>query len=290
MTVDEAMRLLTAAQDPPPTPGRRRRRRGQPIATEGSPEEEEEFETVGSFQPAHWQNLMLKSRQHWARYFCFADEDAVNMIVKDGMGEDILAPENSMVYDLAFSKVRTWGRQWQCETLKRFVSHVKQVYDADKETLSELTASGVRNHFYRGLNEQTVKYVFHVLNPDIDLSEVLNSAACSLYCTLFTNMCAYILEHRVKVVDRTATADELIFRNFKDCAMEDVFKNVTPDDIPLRPRKPTGAKRQRREKLPPLSKRDDAFRVYGPPPGITPRQPKAVVELEQQEASEATGN
>jgi hypothetical protein len=32
--------------------------------------------------------------------------------------------------------------------------------------------------------------------------------------------------------------------------MEDVFKEVTVDDIPLRPRKPTGAKRQRKEKLP----------------------------------------
>jgi hypothetical protein len=151
----------------------------------------------------------------------------------------------------------------------------------------------VRNHFYRGLNEQVMKFVFHVLNPDIDTSEIINSAASALYCTVFSNMCAYILQHRVKLDGRTAAADELIFRNFKDCAMEEAFKDVTPEDLPLRPRKATGVKRLRKEKLPPLSKRDDAFRVFGPPPGVTPRQPKTIVErqrlLEQQDAEQQDG-
>jgi hypothetical protein len=139
-----------------------------------------------------------------------------------------------------------------------------------------------------------MKHVFHVLNPDIDTAEIINSAASGLYCTVFSNMCAYILQHRVKLDGRTAAADEVIFRNFKDCAGEETFKDVTPEDLPLRPRKATGAKRLLKEKLPPLSKRDDAFRVFGPPPGVTPRQPRALVErLErerQQAASEATGD
>jgi hypothetical protein len=210
-----------------------RRHVAEQQSMEGSPEQEEEFETVGNFQPFHWQNLMLKARLHWARYFSFVDEDTINMVLKEGMGEDIMAPENSMAYDLAFSKVRAWGRQWQCETIKRFVAHVspsfpqglvslqslmcsqvKEVYEADKEKVSDLTPSGVRNHFYRGLNEPVMKYVFHVLNPDIDTSEIIISAASALYCTLFSNMCAYVLQHRVKLDGRTAAADEFIFRNF----------------------------------------------------------------------------
>jgi hypothetical protein len=136
MTVEEASRILAAARNPPPTPSRKRRRRH--VAEEGSPDLEEEFETVGNFLPLHWQNLMIKSRLHWARYFCFADEDTINVILREGMGEDIMAPENSMAYDLAFSKVRAWGRQWQCETIKRFVSHVSCSFPPGPVTLQSL--------------------------------------------------------------------------------------------------------------------------------------------------------
>jgi hypothetical protein len=125
MTVEEASRILAAARNPPPTPSRKRQRRyNAHQSMEGSPEQEEEFETVGNFQPMHWQNLMVKARTHWARYFSFVDEDTINVVLRDGMGEEIMAIENSFAYDLAFSKVRAWGRQWQCETIKRFVSHV----------------------------------------------------------------------------------------------------------------------------------------------------------------------
>jgi hypothetical protein len=41
--------------------------------------------------------------------------------------------------------------------------------------------------------------------------------------------------------------------------MEAVFKDVTLEDLPLRPRKATVAKHLRKEKLPPLLKCDDTF-------------------------------
>jgi hypothetical protein len=303
MSIEEAARILAATQVPPTPSGRKRRRRQ--VELEVSPEQEEEFEAVGSFQTSHWQNLLLKARVHWARYFCFADEETINNILKDAMGDEIMSDENSIAYDMAFGKIRTWGRQWQCETLKRFIVHVrtsaqqhdlpirligglqvKDVYEADKETVGDLTPAGVRNHFYRGLNVPIIKHIFHVLNQDIDTSEILNSAASALYCTLYSNMCAYILQHRVKLDGRRAADDQVIFRNFRDCAKEEAFKDVTTDDLPLHPRKATRAKRVPKEKLPPLSKRDDAFRVFGPPPGTSPRQPRRLVD--QQQAT--TGN
>jgi hypothetical protein len=167
---------------------------------------------------------------------------------------------------------------------------VQEVYDADRDGVGDLSSAGVRNHFYRGMNEPILKHVFHVLNQDVDISEILNSAASFLYCTLFSNMCAYILQHRVKLDGRTAADDEVIFRNFRDLASEEAFKDITTEDIPLRPRKATRAKRIIKEKRPPLSKRDQAFRVFGPPPGITPRQPILVQRREQQLMEEADGD
>jgi hypothetical protein len=112
---------------------------------------------------------------------------------------------------------------------------VQEEYDADRDKVGDLTSAGVRNHFYRGMNEPVLKQVFHVLNQDVDISEILNSAASSLYCTLFSNMCAYILQHRVKLDGRTAADDEVIFRNFRDLAREEAFKDITTEDIPLPP-------------------------------------------------------
>jgi hypothetical protein len=139
MSVEEAARILAAARVPP-TPGSRKRRRRyevDPLA-DGSPEQDEEtFETVGIFQPVHWQNLIVKARVHWARYFCFADEDTINNILKEAMGVEIMALENAMAYDLAFGKVRSWGRQWQFETIKRFIAHVSlsNLQDLSSDTL-----------------------------------------------------------------------------------------------------------------------------------------------------------
>jgi hypothetical protein len=129
MSVEEASRILAASRNFPSTPTRKRRRcHPGPLPIEGSPEQEEEFEAVGNFLPLHWQNLMLKARVHWARYFSFVDEETINTVLRDGMGDEIMAMENSMAYDLAFSKVRAWGRQWQCETIKRFVAHVSSSF------------------------------------------------------------------------------------------------------------------------------------------------------------------
>jgi hypothetical protein len=96
MSVEEAARILAAARVPA-TPGSRKRRRRYEVEpqVDRSPEQDEEqFVTVGIFQPVHWQNLIIKARVHWARYFCFADEDTINSILKEAMGVEIMAFEN----------------------------------------------------------------------------------------------------------------------------------------------------------------------------------------------------
>jgi hypothetical protein len=130
MTVEEASRNLAAAGNPPPTPSRKRCHRHivKQQSMEKSLQFEEEFETLSNFLPLQWRNLMLKPHIYRARYFGFVDEDTVNMIRKEGISGHIMAPGNSMAYNLAFLKVRGRERQWQCETIKIIVSHVSSSF------------------------------------------------------------------------------------------------------------------------------------------------------------------
>jgi hypothetical protein len=141
--------------------------------------------------------------------------------------------------------------------------------------MADLTDAGIRNHFYKGFNEPVLKQIFHIVGQNVDLGQIFNSAACGLYCTLFANMCAYILEHRVKpgLDGRTMEGMNKVFKAFRDCAKENTFKEVTVDDLPLQIRKPANAKRIQLSNEPPLSQRDSGFRVFGPPPGFTPCLP-----------------
>jgi hypothetical protein len=97
------------------------RKRRRPL---GDIDEEDCDEEVTGFNHTHWKNLLSKSRLHWARWFCVADEATVNKILVEAMGPEIMERENELAYDIAYGKVRNWSRQWQCETLKRFQTHV----------------------------------------------------------------------------------------------------------------------------------------------------------------------
>jgi uncharacterized membrane protein YgcG len=142
--------------------------------------------------------------------------------------------------------------------------------------MADLTDAGIRNHFYKGFNEPVLKQIFHIVGIDVDLGEIFHSAACGLYCTLFANMCAYILKHCVKpgLDERTMQGMKHVFRAFRDCAKEKTFQQITVDDLPLQIRKPANAKRIQLSNELPLSQRDSGFRVFGPPPGFTPRPPR----------------
>jgi hypothetical protein len=121
MTVAEAARILAvAAGSPPPTPSGRKRRRG--LGDIG--DDEDCDEEVTGFNHAHWKNLLSKSQLHWARWFSVSNEETVNNILAEAMGPEIMERDNQLAYNIAYGKVRQWSRQWQCETLKRFQSHV----------------------------------------------------------------------------------------------------------------------------------------------------------------------
>jgi hypothetical protein len=122
MSIAEATRILANVANSPleTTSGRKRRR---PLGDIGEVEEDCEVEVSG-FNQTHWKNLLSKSRLHWARWFCVADEATVNKILVESMGSEIMERENELAYDIAYGKVRQWSRQWQCETLKCFQTHV----------------------------------------------------------------------------------------------------------------------------------------------------------------------
>jgi hypothetical protein len=121
MSVAEASRILAiAAGSPPATPSGRKRRSG--LGDIG--DEEDCDEEVTGFNHAHWKNLLSKTRLHWARWFCLANEETVNKILVEAMGPEIMDRDNELAYNIAYSKARQWSRQWQCETLKGFQTHV----------------------------------------------------------------------------------------------------------------------------------------------------------------------
>jgi hypothetical protein len=158
--------------------------------------------------------------------------------------------------------------------------------------MADLTDAGIRNHFYKGFNEPVLKQIFHVVSQDVDLGQIFNSPVCGLYCTLFANMCAYILEHRVKpgLEGRKVEATNRVFRAFRDCAKENSFKDVTVADLPLQIRKPANAKRIQTAAEPPLSQRDTGFRFFGPPPGFNPPPPRRLQQTPPEGDDESEGS
>jgi len=138
----------------------------------------------------------------------------------------------------------------------------------------EMNAAGIRKHFYKGLNVPIIKDIFHVLNCEINYDKIFDSAASSLYTTFYANMCAYVLQYRVRIGDTRSVADDKTrFQNFKDIAKEAAFSEIAVEDLPLHPLKPANVKRMKTSKSIPLSVRDHSFKFFGAPPGFTPCPP-----------------
>ncbi|KAI5814425.1 hypothetical protein BZA77DRAFT_295123 [Pyronema omphalodes] len=185
--------------------------------------------------------LLSTARLHWARYFNFGDVKDVDKVLKEAMGKDIFLPGNAYAYDLAYTKVRSLGRQWQCQTIKRLTEHVEREYQKDKDILDYLNPTGIRNYFARGLNNTVMQEVFHVLNPDVDTAVIIGSAVDGLYTTFFAETCKDIFLHRVQAQAqaqaREREEEDPVFENFKAYAYDPGFEDITIVDIPLQPRK-----------------------------------------------------
>lgn len=135
-----------------------------------------------------------------------------------------------------------------------------------------LTSVELRTDFFDGFDMSVAKDVFRVLNREIDLDRIFDSAASSLYCTQFANMAAYIYEYRVapSAVPSTAS-EELILRNFQDIAKEPIFDLVGIADIPLRPRKRANTVYRKAWSRVTISARDPSFRFFRTPEGYMSR-------------------
>jgi hypothetical protein len=240
----------------------------------------------------------VQARLSWARYFSFPTEAGVNKVIVNAMGPEIMDEENTMAYDNAFEKIKSWSRQWQYDVLKKLTKHVRKVsatdhkikllilvkvrsiWDTEKEIMSDMNPSGLRKHFFRKLNVPTIKEIFHVIDVVVDLDEIFSSAASGLYTTVYANMAAYTLEHRIKPgSNRTLEDDKKFFRAFKDLAHESKFQDIEVEDLPIRARKPANKKRMTEMNTAPLSERDDSFLFFGPPPGTTARLPKKLMPV-----------
>jgi hypothetical protein len=68
--------------------------------------------------------LSSYARIYWARWFSLPEEKDVNEVLVKALGEDILLKGNHVPYDIGYEKVRAWGRQWQCDVIKRLTKHV----------------------------------------------------------------------------------------------------------------------------------------------------------------------
>jgi hypothetical protein len=216
MTPEEAAKILqdaaTARASAPPRT--RKRRRGIPAATTtatGDDLEDEEFEDQYGYSSLLWKTHNVQARLSWARYFSFPTEAGVNKVIVNAMGPEIMDEENTMAYDNAFEKIKSWSRQWQYDVLKKLTKHVRKVsatdhkikllilvkvrsiWDTEKEIMSDMNPSGLRKHFFRKLNVPTIKEIFHVIDVVVDLDEIFSSAASGLYTTVYANMAAYTL-------------------------------------------------------------------------------------------------
>jgi len=142
-----------------------------------------------------------------------------------------------------------------------------------------LNTHGIRQHFARILNIHTIKEIFHCLNREVDLDDIFNPPAAELNCTFYSNMCEYVLENRVKPGNNRSKAnDDKLFESFRLIAHEEAFADLEVEDIPVRPRKPANKKRHPEVKPVALSQSDDAFKIFGPSGGVTPRLPKEMRE------------
>lgn len=117
------------------------------------------------------------------------------------------------------------------------------MYTQDREFIDTLNSSGIHQYFHRNMNVPTIKEVFHCLDSEVDLDDILNSPASQLYCTFYCNMCEYVLEYRVRPGEqRSKINDEKLFSSFRLIAYEDCFEDLVVEDIPLRSRKPANMK------------------------------------------------
>lgn len=163
------------------------------------------------------------------------------------------------------------------------------MYVQDKEFLDTLNSSGIRQHFHRTMNIPTIKEIFHCLDSEVDLDDILHSPASQLYCTFYCNMCEYVLKYRVRPGDqRRKIDDERLYANFRLIAHEDCFEDLLVEDIPRRPRKPANKKRLPPSKVLPLSQSDSSFKIFNPPSTYKPRPGKRALARSQQRIGEGS--
>lgn len=125
ITPDQAQQylqeLVLRGPSTPAVTNKRKRRRA--MTQESDMEEETEAFGYGA---SHWRMLASEARICWARWFSLPDEKYVNDIMVKAFGSEILEKGNHLAYDIGYEKVRAWGRQWQCDILRRLVKHVSQ--------------------------------------------------------------------------------------------------------------------------------------------------------------------
>lgn len=134
----------------------------------------------------------------------------------------------------------------------------------------------LREFFYATMNLYSIRRVFHVLSQDVDLEKIFTTKPAALYCTMYTNMCFYVFQARIKNEGDIRKRDEAeLFLKFRLVAREDCFKNITVEDLPRPPPKPVSKKRTKIAQITPLSASNAQFRVFGPPPTVTFTQQSA---------------
>lgn len=142
--------------------------------------------------------------------------------------------------------------------------HGIQEHHSELEIMDE---SQIREFFHHNMNIYSLKIVFHVLAADVDLDKIFNSRLCQLYCTMYTNMCFYVWQTRVRNKGGIRQEDEkALFEKFRLLAREPTFSTLKTSDIPRPPPKPVAKKRTKFGQLTPLSSTDNQFRFFGLPP------------------------
>lgn len=129
ITPDQARQYLQelALRGPPTPSAPSKRKRRRPTTQENeSDEETEALVAMHGFGASHWRMLASEARVCWARWFSLPDEKYVNDVMVKAFGSEILAKGNHLAYDIGYEKVRAWGRQWQCDVLRRLAKHVSR--------------------------------------------------------------------------------------------------------------------------------------------------------------------
>lgn len=224
---------------------------------------------------------MLQCRLHFARHCALIFETDINTLLVKVLGPSIIKRESADLYDQAYEKVKRWGRQWQHEILSALTQHVKGIQEQNN-SFQYMGEAAIQEFFHQNMNIYSIKVVFHVLACDVDFDKIFTSPLCELYCTVYTNMCFYVWETRVRNKGGIRQEDEkALFEKFRLVAREREFNNVKISDVPRPPPKPVSKKRTKIGLLTPLSSSDQQFKVFGLPSGATFQMPLNLQQSQQ---------